>query len=237
MHQSDDVRSLMQTLGGAALGVGIGLGILIAGFFVSNIALSNTPVVATTSNAPGIATQRPASPSPTPQPTTGASTSTPGPTATRTPVPSTPAPTTTPDPMVVTGFSGQGLRLAALTVPAGYTVTSPIAGRVSVVVYQFVSGEIRTGAEAAGVPNYPYIFIRSADREVKLRPGAMDRDIQLIVKDGDTVGVGTPLFKTVTTGASSWRTFYDNGILAQVVASVTQQPANVDLDPVPVFKK
>jgi hypothetical protein len=231
MRESDDVRSLMQTLGGAALGVGIGLGILVAGFFVSNVALSNTPIVATTSNALGIATPRPPSPSPTTQPTaTVAAVTTPAPTA-------TPVPTTTPDPMVVTGFSGQGLRLAALTIPAGYTVNSPIAGRVSIVVYQFVGGEIRTGAEAAGVPNYPYIFIRSADREVKIRPGALDRDIQLIVKDGDTVGAGTPLFRTVTTGSSSWRTFYDNGILAQVVVSVTQQPSNIDLDPVPVFKQ
>jgi biotin carboxyl carrier protein len=236
MHESDDVRSLMQTLGGAALGIGIGLGILVAGFFVSNIALSTTPVVATTSNAPGIATlpsgsPRPASSSSAPQPSaTVAAVTTPAPTP-------TPVPTTTPDPMVVTGFSGQGLRLAALTVPAGYTVTSPIAGRVSIVVYQYIDGEVRTGAETAGQPNFPYIFIRSADREVKIRPGALDRDIQMIVKDGDTVGAGTPLFKTVTTGASSWRTFYDNGILAQVVASVTQQPANVDLDPVPVFKR
>jgi biotin carboxyl carrier protein len=232
MRESDDVRSLMQTLGGAALGIGIGLGILVAGFFVSNIALSTTPVVATTSNALGIATARPPSPTPAAQPSTAGSTPSPGPT-----LASTPAPTTTPDPLVVTGFSGQGLRLAALTVPAGYTVTSPIAGRVSIVVYQYIDGEIRTGAETAGQPNFPYIFIRSADREVKIRPGALDRDIQLIVKDGDTVGAGTPLFKTVTTGASSWRTFYDNGILAQVVVSVTQQPANVDLDPVPVFKK
>jgi biotin carboxyl carrier protein len=233
MRESDDVRSLMQTLGGAALGLGIGLGILVAGFFVSNIALSSSPVVATTSNALGIATARPPSPSPA-QPTTQGSTASPAPTAAPT---ATPVPTTTPDPMVVTAFSGQGLRLAALTIPAGYTVNSPIAGRVSIVVYQYIDGEIRTGAEAAGQPNYPYIFIRSADREVKIRPGALDRDIQLIVKDGDTVGAGTPLFKTITTGASSWRTFYDNAILAQVVASVTQQPANVDLDPVPVFKK
>jgi biotin carboxyl carrier protein len=234
MRESDDVRSLMQTLGGAALGIGIGLGILVAGFFVSNIALSTTPVVATTSNALGIATARPPSPSPAAQASTAGSTPSPAPTVAPTP---TPVPTTTPDPMVVTGFSGQGLRLAALTVPAGYTVSSPIAGRVSIVVYQYIDGEIRTGAETAGQPNFPYIFIRSADREVKIRPGALDRDIQLIVKDGDTVGAGTPLFKTVTTGASSWRTFYDNAILAQVVVSVTQQPANVDLDPVPVFKK
>jgi hypothetical protein len=234
MRESDDVRSLMQTLGGAALGVGIGLGILVAGFFVSNIALSSKPIVATTSNAPGIATPQPASPSPTTRAGTASSTATPAPTPAPT---ATPAPTTTPDPMVVTGFSGQGLRLAALTIPAGYTMTSPIAGRVSIVTYQYIDGEIRTGAEATGQPSFPYIFIRSADREVKIRPGALERDIQLIVKDGDTVGAGSALFKTVTTGASSWRTFYDNGILAQVVVSVTQQPANIDLDPVPVFKK
>jgi hypothetical protein len=137
----------------------------------------------------------------------------------------------------VTAYSGQGLRLAALTIPANYTLTSPIAGRITIVTYQFVDGEIRTGADSAGVPSYPYIFVRSADREVKIRPGAIDRDVQLLVKDGDTVGVGTPLFKTITSGASSWKTFYDGNLSAQVLVSVTAQPSGAEVDPVPLFKR
>jgi hypothetical protein len=135
----------------------------------------------------------------------------------------------------VTAFSGQGLRLAALTIPAGYTVTSPIAGKVTIAVYQFVNGEIRQGV--TDQPSYPYVFVTSADREIKLRPGVLDKDVQLIVKDGDTVAAGAPLFRTVGTGASSWATFYDNGVTAQVVASVTAQPSGAEVDPVPVFKK
>jgi len=235
MRQSDDVRSLMQTVGSAALGIGIGMGILIAGFVVSNITLTNAATVATTTSTPGASGASPATPRATTV-ATQAATSTPAATVTRTATP-TPVPTTTPDPMIVTGYSGQGLRLAALTLPANYTLTSPIAGRVTIVTYQFVDGEIRTGAESSGVPNYPYIFVRSADREVKIRPGAIDRDVQLLVKDGDTVGIGTPLFKTITNGASSWKTFYDGNLNAQVLVSVTAQPSGTEVDPVPLFKR
>ena len=136
---------------------------------------------------------------------------------------------------MVTGFQGQGLRLAALTVPAGYTLTSPIAGTVRIEGYQFVDGRIVTGV--TDQPTYPYVFIRSYDREIKLRPGVAGTDVQLLVKDGDTVAAGAPLLKTLTTGASSWHTFYDPNVNAQIVASMTAQPAGTEVDPVPVFKK
>lgn len=227
----------MRTVGGAAVGVGIGLGILVAGFVVSNITLTRAATVAASTSSPAAATaaSRTASPAPSgAQSAAGTRTAVPvSPTA----PPATAAPTATPDPIIVTGYTGQGLRLAALTIPAGYTVGSPIAGRVTVVLYQFIDGEIRSGADAAGVPKFPYIFVRSADREIKLRPGAVDRDVQLLVKDGDTVAAGAPLFKTVTTGASSWRTFYDAAVSAQVMVSVTAQPAGTELDPVPLYKR
>jgi biotin carboxyl carrier protein len=228
MRGDNDLRSLLQTLGSAALGVGLGLAVLGAGFFISRTTLAaNTVVVSTSSGSPSPTR----SPSPTPRPTaTPAPVVTPAPTA----APTTP-PAPTSDPLVVTAYSGQGLRLAALTIPAGYTVTSPIAGRVTITLYQFVDGEVRTGV--SDQPSYPYVFVRSADREIKLRPGAIDKDVQLLVKDGDTVAVGAPLFKTLTTGASSWALFYDKAVTAQVIASVTAQPSGNELDPVPVFKK
>jgi biotin carboxyl carrier protein len=226
----------MQTLGSAAIGVGIGLGILIAGFVVSNITLGATPVVATTGTSiPVPLPTRAASVSP---PSTASALASATPARTASPAPSsTPAPTATPDPLVVTAYTGQGLRLAALTIPSGYTVNSPIAGRVTIKLYQFIDGGIREGAESAGVPNYPYIFVRSADREIKLRPGALDRDVQLLVKDGDVVAAGQPLFKTVSAGASSWKTFYDAAVNAQVLVSATAQPAGTEVDPVPLFKR
>ena len=222
MRENADLRSLLQTVGGAALGVGLGLAILGLGFVVSRMTLADNVIDAqTTTIAPS------PSRSPSARPTTSA-----------TPAPSlapTPRPLITPDPLVVTGFRGQGLSLAALNMPAGYTLTTPIAGKVRVELYQFVDGQIRQGVPDQ--PSYPYVYVTSADRQIKLRPGVLNTDVQLLVSDGDTVAAGAPIFKTLTTGASSWHTFYDQAILAQVVASVTAQPSGTEVDPVPVFKR
>jgi len=222
-----DVRSLLQTIGGAALGVGLGLAILGLGFVVSRLTLPDNVIDASAATSNPTAT-RIASPGATTPATILPSVVPPS------PVP-TVRPTITPDPLVVTGFRGQGLSLAALTMPAGYTFTSPIAGKVKVELYQYVDGQIRQGVPDQ--PSYPYVYVTSADRQIKLRPGLLNTDVQLLVSDGDTVAAGAPLFKTVTTGASSWRTFYDQAILAQVVASVTAQPSGTEVDPVPVFKR
>lgn len=230
MREDGDLRTSLQTLGSAALGVGLGLAILGAGFLVSNLALAGSATSAASPSAPATAVP----------PSSAARTTDPNPTVvpTKTPAPTaTPVPTTTPDPLTVTAYQGQGLRLAALSMPAGYTLTSPIAGQIEIVVYQFINGEIRSGAEAAGVPNFPYVYIRSADREIKLRPGALDKDVQLIVKSGDTVAPGASLFKIVGAGPSSWATFYDKNVTAQVLASVTTRPQGTEVDPVPVFKR
>lgn len=224
MRNDGDLRPLAQTLGSAALGVGIGLGVLIVGFAVSQMTLPASNIVASSTSTPTAAAVR--SGSPVPQPATPAQTAHP-----------TPSPAPTPDPLVVTAFEGQGLRLAALTIPAGYTMTSPIAGTIKIALYQFISGEIRVASSSSSAPVYPYVFVTSADRELKLRPGAVGRDVDLIVKDGETVAAGAPLFKTIGTGASSWRTFYDGGVTAQVIASVIVLPSGEEVDPVPVFKK
>jgi len=220
VRANEDLRSVLQTLGSAALGVGLGLAVLGAGFFISRVTLADSAAVTAVPSRSAPPTTRPTTThAPTPAPT----------------VAPTPRPAPTPDPLVVTAYSGQGLRLAALTIPVGYTVTSPIAGTVTIEVYEFVDGRIVTGVTDR--PSYPYVFVKSADRVIKLRPGAMDRDIQLLVKDGDLVVAGAPLFKTLTTGASSWALFYDNAVTAQVIASVAAQPSGNEVDPVPVFKK
>lgn len=219
----EDRRPLAQTLGSAALGLGLGLGILGLGFVVSRVALPDNIVAAMTfapSASPTVAA--------TAKATTTAATATPT-------VAPTAAPTKTADPLTVTAYSGQGLRLAAITIPAGYTFTSPIAGKVSISLYQWADGQIKTGL--TDQPSYPYIFIRSADREIKLRPGLVDKDIQLLVKDGDTVDAGAPILKTLTAGASSWATFYDSKVTAQIVASAVNVQTNQEVDPVPLFKR
>ena len=231
MRDDADMRSLAQSLGSAALGVGIGVGVLVAGFWVSNLALANSTGTAAASGA-AIATAARAS---TPAATTAASAPS---TVAPTPAPTiTPVPAPTKDPLTVTAYSGQGLRLAALGMPVGYTLTSPIAGTVTTIVYQFIDGEIRSGADLTDRASFPYVLIRSSDREIKLRPGALNTDVQLMVKDGDTIAAGAPVLKIVGSGASSWATFYDKAVTAQVMASVTARPQGTEVDPVPVFRR
>jgi biotin carboxyl carrier protein len=225
VRSDGDIRSLLQTLGSAALGVGLGLGVLILGFFISRATLGESTTASTSTATPArtaTATPRPSTPAPTIAPT---------------PAPPTTPPAPTKDPMVVTAFRGQGLSLAALTVPAGYTITSPIVGTVRLEMYQYLGGEIRRDSNDSSQPTFPYVYVESSDRQIKLRPGALDRDIQLLVKDGDTVVLGQGLFKTVSTGASSWRTFYDASVTAQVVASASTRPGGTEVDPVPYFRK
>jgi hypothetical protein len=229
VHQDDDVRDLGLTLGSATLGIGIGLVILSAGFWVSAMTLPSNTVVA--SRATAAATLAPTSAA-SARPTTSAGpAATPQPSPTRTPSP-TPAPT-----LGVSAFQGQNLRLAALTMPAGYTFTSPVAGKVTVALYQFIDGSVRTGTAVDDLPTFPYIFVTASDREVKIRPGALDKDVKLLVKDGDIVGAGQALFTTLTDGPSSWRTFYDANVRAQVVASAIALPSGNEIDPVPVFRR
>ena len=232
MRDDADMRSLAQSLGSAALGVGIGVGVLVAGFWVSNLALANSTGTVSASTAATATAARASAPTATTAASAVASTVAPTPAAT-----ATPAPTPTKDPLTVTAYSGQGLRLAALAMPVGYTMTSPIAGIVTVVIYQFVDGEVRSGANLTDRASFPYVLIRSSDREIKLRPGALDKDVQLIVKDGDTVAAGAPVLKIIGSGPSSWATFYDKNITAQIMASVTAQPQGTGIDPVPVFSR
>ena len=64
---------------------------------------------------------------------------------------------------------------------------------------------------------------------------ALDVDTEIMVKDGDRVPAGAPLFKISGGGPSSWHTFYDRGVTANVIASVAALPSGVELDPVAFF--
>lgn len=170
----------------------------------------------------------------TPSPSFSAVTATPSvaPSATR-----APSPSATPDPVVVAPYQNGGKRYAALSVPVGYTLTSPIAGTVGVVVYQFLAGEVRVGSNIPAEPFYPYLTVTGGDRRLILRPGALTQDVQLLVKTGDVVAVGSPLFRIVGGGASSWRTFYDRSVTAQVIASATALPSGAEVDPALLFRR
>ena len=149
----------------------------------------------------------------------------------------TPGAQPTPAPVMVAAYQNAGRRFAALTVSPGHTLTAPISGIASVVLYQFLAGEIRVGSNVPSEPFFPYITITSDDRRVILRPGALDRDVKLIVKDGQPVAAGSPLFTVVGAGPSSWRTFYDSAVAAQVIASVTDRSSGAEVDPVPFFMR
>ena len=132
-------------------------------------------------------------------------------------------------------YSSGGRRYAALRAPVGYSYVAPIAGTVQVRLYQLIDGEVRVGSNVPALPFFPYVMLESADRRIIYRPGALNLDTQLLVKDGERAEAGTPLFKTVGDGASSWRTFYDRGMTANVIASVAALPSGAEMDPVAFF--
>jgi biotin carboxyl carrier protein len=210
--------------------IGFGLYVLIAvvlvgrqvgGGIVGAAAVSPPPIVATTA----VATARPSTAAP-------ATTASPSVVVTVTPTLTAEATRT---PLAVAAYENGGRRFAAIAVPVGATLTSPIVGTVSVVVYQFLGGQVRIGSNIPSEPYFPYVAITSADRRVILRPGALNQDVQLVVKDGEAVSVGSPLFRIMSEGASSWRTFYDRSVTAQVIASVAALPSGQETDPVALF--
>lgn len=230
MGLSPEQRSALQTMGNAAIGVGLGLSVLGIAFVVSQFATGQGRVPSTTSSsasalvAVATATLTPPptlAPSPTAAPTAPPASATP-----------TPTPSPTPDPLTATAYTSSGKRYAALSAPVGYVYRAPIAGTVQVRRYQLINGEVRVGSEVASLPFFPYVTLESAERRIIYRPGALNADTELLVKDGDRVELGTPLFKTIGEGASSWRTFYDRGVTANVMASVAALPSGAEVDPV-----
>jgi hypothetical protein len=233
---SPEQRSALQTIGNAALGVGLGLSVLAVAFVVSQFVTGQGSAANPTSSpasprpsAAVVATATPSAPPPTPT----APPSTAAPTAV--PATASPTPSQTADPLTVTAYTNSGKRYAALRAPIGFTYSAPFAGTVTVRRYQFINGEVRVDSIVPGLPFFPYVTLESADRRIIFRPGALDADTELIVKDGDRVAAGAPLFKTIGDGASSWRTFYDRGVTANVIASVAALPSGAELDPVAFF--
>ncbi len=235
MPLSAEQRSALQTIGNAAIGVGLGMSVLGIAFVVSQFAAgqgSGAPATSSPSAlVPDTGVVATATATPPPPPTTSA----PSPTAPRaTPTP-TPTPSPTPDPLTAAAYTNSGRRYAALRAPVDYVYLAPIAGTVQVRLYQLIDGEVRVGSFVPSLPFFPYVTLQSADRRVIFRPGALNADTELLVKDGDRAEAGTPLFKTVGEGASSWRTFYDRGVTANVIASVAALPSGAELDPVAFF--
>jgi hypothetical protein len=149
----------------------------------------------------------------------------------------TAAPAAPPAPVLsAASYRASGRAYAAISADVGATLESPIAGRVEVRLYQLINGEIRVGANVPTLAFFPYVVVRSSDRVLTLRPGALNIDSEVLVRDGSTVSAGTPLVRVIGSGASSWRTFYDRNLQAQVVASLTTA-GGADLDAVPVFTR
>jgi hypothetical protein len=241
---SPEQRSAVRTLGNAAIGVALGLGVLAVAIVVSQYA-TGEGIVARATSSPSAAVNidaattvtptsaaratAPAS-SPATAPTAIARAS---PTATATATPTaSPPPSATPDPMTVTAYTNGGRRYAALRAPIDYVYRTPISGTVQVRLYQLIDGEVRVGSNIPVLPFFPYVTVESSDRRIIFRPGALSADTQLLIKDGERAELGTPLFKTIGDGASSWRTFYDRGVSANVIVSVAALPSGAELDPV-----
>ena len=240
MGLSPEARSALQTIGNAAIGVGLGMSVLGIAFVVSQFAagqgsmaqVTSSPAAPTLNAAIALVTA-----TPTPPPPVTPSASPTVPTATATAATPTPSPSATADPMTATAYSNSGKRYAALRAPIGFAYTAPFAGTVSVRRYQFIDGQVRVDSIFPGLPFFPYVTLESADRRIIFRPGALDVDTELSVKDGDRVVAGAPLFKTIGDGASSWRTFYDRSVTANVIASVAALPSGSELDPVAFFTR
>ena len=241
MALSPEVRSALRTVGNASIGVGLGMSVLGTAFVVSQFAaeqgsgsVSRATSAATASAVIALAAT-PTPPPPTPQLQTASPTPSPAPTDPPPTATPTAAPTPTPQPLTVTAYVNGGRRYAALRAPVDYVYVAPVAGTVRVQLYQLINGEVRVGSQVTSLPFFPYVTVQSATRRVIYRPGALNADTQMLIKDGERAEPGTPLFKTVGEGASSWRTFYDRNVTANVIASVAAFPSGAELDPVAFF--
>jgi hypothetical protein len=227
---SPELRSALQAIGNAAIGVGLGLSVLGIAFVVSQFASGQGSILQATPSpaaalVPDTGALATASRTPPPPPATSSPRAVPAATA-------TPAPSATADPLTVTAYARGGRRYAALQAPVGYVYDAPIAGTVQVRMYQLIDGEVRVGSFVPSLPFFPYVTLESADRRIIFRLGARDADAQVLAKDGERVEPGTPLFKIIGEGASSWRTFYDRSVTANVIASVNALPSGAEIDPV-----
>jgi hypothetical protein len=185
----------------------------------------------------GIAMPSFSQPTPSPSATSSAAvlsetaTPIPSPTATPTPEPSATAAAPTPSPLALTAFRFGGRSYVGVVVPdVDRTFLAPFAGRVEVLTYQFIDGEVRVGSNVSSLPFYPYISVVAPDRKITYRTGRLGTVTELLTRNGTAVAAGDPLFRLITLARSSWTTFYNSSAPYQLVVSLQSMPSGRDLD-------
>lgn len=175
-----------------------------------------------------------ATPPLSPSPAVLSATATPIPSPTPTPTPeSSPTETAAPTPsaLALTAFRFGGRSyVGAVVHDVDRTFVAPFAGRVEVLTYQYIQGEVRLGSNVAGQAFYPYISVVAPDRKITYRSGPLGSVTELLARDGTAVATGDPLFRLITLARSSWTTFYDASAPYQVVVSLQSMPGGRDLD-------
>lgn len=210
-----------------ALHAGLVVAVLAAAVFgiVSVTAPAPLEVARATPVAPDASLLASTAPSAAPSPT-------PTPGVAVTPAPASPTPRPTP---VARPYSFGGRAYTGVEIRPEVIVVAPYAASVEIHVYQLVSGEIREGANAEGIPSYPYVILDTADRRLVYRPGQLDRDVVLVARGGP-VAAGAPLFRIVGNGKASWFAFYDASIPFQIVMSLVATASGADLDAAPLLR-
>ena len=148
-----------------------------------------------------------------------------------TPAPASPTPRPTP---VARPYSFGDRAYTGVEAAPGTVFVAPFDARVEVIVYQIIDGEFRSETDVAGIPSYPYVFLHAPDRVMKLRPGALKTDTEILVRESQ-VRAGAPLFRVIGSGPSSWHDRYDATVRAQVIVSL-ETGAGADLDAAPLLR-
>jgi len=147
-----------------------------------------------------------------------------------------PTPTAAPEPRILAApYVVGGRTYAGLEVQAGTVLAARFDGSVEVRMYQLIGGSIRIGSNVPSLPFFPYVTVVSADRRMTYRAGALGVDTEVLVRDGQLIGAGEPLFRQIGPGRSSWATFYDADSPFQVVVSLQALPSGRELDPLSYF--
>lgn len=131
----------------------------------------------------------------------------------------------------VSPYRSGGRSYAGIEVRPGSVIRTPWEGTVEIKVYQYINNEVRVGSNVPSMPFFPYVTVVSPDRRLTFRPGVLNADTELLVRDGQRVGAGEPLFRAIGPGLSSWATFYDPSIPFQLVTSLNAVPSGRELDP------
>jgi len=147
----------------------------------------------------------------------------------------TPSPTPSPPSIVGTRYRSGGRNYVGLEVRGGTEVPARFDGVVELRVYQFINGVVWIGSNVSSLPFFPYVTVISGDKRMTYRPGALGSDTELLVRDGQLIGTGQPLFRVIGEGRSSWATFYDARVQFQVVVSLQAMPSGRELDALSFF--